>query len=153
MTNKPANTTTSLDAVGTDGCKASVETYKRGSEPIVEINLNDDPGHCPYCNAEFEMVRPGKSQPTCTCQDPVDKPASETPRLEAFRDTCGDYEKPHKYISRLHDFARRLERELTQSQTELAKVKAENVELRKERDDFYLNPKIELSPKGYTEAK
>lgn len=33
----------------------------------------------------------------------------ETPRLEAFKDTCGDYEKPHQYINRLHAFAGGLE--------------------------------------------
>lgn len=27
----------------------------------------EDPGYCTDCKAPFEMVRPGKSQPTCTC--------------------------------------------------------------------------------------
>jgi hypothetical protein len=27
------------------------------------------PGECPECGQGFELVRPGKSQPTCDCQD------------------------------------------------------------------------------------
>lgn len=26
---------------------------------------------CPYCNTEWQTVRPGKSQPNCDCQDEV----------------------------------------------------------------------------------
>ena len=37
---------------------------------------------------------------------------SETPRTEAFIDSCGDYEKWVNYRDRLHEFARNLEREL-----------------------------------------
>ena len=29
----------------------------------------EDPGSCPYCNEPWELVRPGKSQPVCECQD------------------------------------------------------------------------------------
>ena len=28
-----------------------------------------DAGGCPQCGADWEIVRPGKSQPTCDCQD------------------------------------------------------------------------------------
>jgi len=30
----------------------------------------DDPGVCTECQAPFELVRPGKSQPTCECWNP-----------------------------------------------------------------------------------
>jgi len=30
---------------------------------------NEDPGSCPHCGARFDPVRPGKSQPSCDCQD------------------------------------------------------------------------------------
>lgn len=38
---------------------------------------------------------------------------SDTPRTDKMIDSCGDYEKPHAYIKRLHEFAKGLERELT----------------------------------------
>jgi hypothetical protein len=28
---------------------------------------NEDPGTCVKCGEPFELVRPGKSQPTCDC--------------------------------------------------------------------------------------
>lgn len=31
----------------------------------------EDPGECGSCNQPFELVRPGKSQPTCGCWDAV----------------------------------------------------------------------------------
>lgn len=39
--------------------------------PHVDGTLDPDidPGHCPECSAGWEMVRPGKAQPTCDCQD------------------------------------------------------------------------------------
>lgn len=35
----------------------------------------DDPGECPFCGDPWEIVRPGKSQATCDCQeeDPTDE--------------------------------------------------------------------------------
>jgi hypothetical protein len=31
--------------------------------------FDHDPGSCPECKKKLEWVRPGKSQPTCDCQD------------------------------------------------------------------------------------
>lgn len=31
----------------------------------------EDPGACPYCGESFQIVRPGKSQPNCDCQEEV----------------------------------------------------------------------------------
>ena len=31
--------------------------------------MDEDPGSCPECGKAWELVRPGKSQPTCDCQD------------------------------------------------------------------------------------
>lgn len=33
---------------------------------------DDDPGSCGYCGQPMELVRPGKSQPTCECQNEED---------------------------------------------------------------------------------
>lgn len=30
---------------------------------------DEGPGRCPECDASWKWVRPGKSQPTCDCQD------------------------------------------------------------------------------------
>ena len=30
---------------------------------------DEDPGTCPECGEAWELVRPGKSQPVCDCQD------------------------------------------------------------------------------------
>jgi len=30
---------------------------------------DEDPGRCAICGKPFELVRPGKSQPTCSCYD------------------------------------------------------------------------------------
>lgn len=35
------------------------------------IEGSDDPGTCTRCGVAFELVRPGKSQPTCACWDDV----------------------------------------------------------------------------------
>jgi len=32
----------------------------------------EDPGACPECGEPMEWVRPGKTQPTCRCHDPID---------------------------------------------------------------------------------
>ena len=37
---------------------------------------------------------------------------SDTPRTDAFENTCGDYEKAHNYARRLAEFTRAMEREL-----------------------------------------
>lgn len=31
--------------------------------------VDEDPGTCPYCGESWVLVGPGKSQPTCDCQD------------------------------------------------------------------------------------
>ena len=39
---------------------------------MVELDFDwtkEDPGNCYICGDEWELVRPGKSQPTCDCQD------------------------------------------------------------------------------------
>jgi hypothetical protein len=43
-----------------------------GTEPIerrksAAAQSEEDPGHCVFCSEPFELVRPGKSQPTCNC--------------------------------------------------------------------------------------
>lgn len=38
-------------------------------------------------------------------------PLSAEPQTDAIIDSCGDYEKPHKFIARFEKFARRIERE------------------------------------------
>jgi hypothetical protein len=42
------------------------------SEDTHAILFGEDPGACPYCDTAFEFVRPGKSQPNCDCQEPVE---------------------------------------------------------------------------------
>ena len=37
--------------------------------PLTFDPLDEDPGECPICQKPWELVRPGKSQPTCDCQD------------------------------------------------------------------------------------
>jgi hypothetical protein len=40
------------------------------AQPELDMkSTQEDPGVCPECDAPWELVRPGKSQPTCTCQD------------------------------------------------------------------------------------
>ena len=48
--------------------------------------------------------------------------STETPRTDAFEDTCGDYEKPFAYARRLAAFTRTLERELIGAQAELEAI-------------------------------
>ena len=31
--------------------------------------MDEDSGSCPLCGEKWELVRPGKSQPVCECQD------------------------------------------------------------------------------------
>ncbi len=33
------------------------------------FDYDEDPGTCPDCGRPWEIVRPGKSQPTCDCND------------------------------------------------------------------------------------
>lgn len=44
------------------------------SEPAHEFDwswTDEDPGTCAKCGEPFELVRPGKSQPTCACWSPL----------------------------------------------------------------------------------
>jgi hypothetical protein len=43
----------------------------------------------------------------------------DTPRTNAFEETCGDYEKPHTYARRLAVFARELELEAAEKQARI----------------------------------
>ena len=54
--------------------KRSAESQKRLDGSIsktVEVSdadwMNEDPGICAHCGKPWELVRPGKSQPTCEC--------------------------------------------------------------------------------------
>ncbi len=46
-------------------------SYADGLKNALGGNYEEDPGSCPYCGEEYELVRPGKSQPVCDCQDTV----------------------------------------------------------------------------------
>jgi hypothetical protein len=42
-----------------------------------EVNWDDeDPGECATCGTYYELVRPGKSQPNCRCDDAPTPPSS-----------------------------------------------------------------------------
>lgn len=52
-----------------DGDGVLVPEKRSAAATPAAVNWDDeDPGTCPMCNAPFELVRPGKSQPTCGCQ-------------------------------------------------------------------------------------
>lgn len=42
-----------------------------GGEEFMQgyFSSEEDPGYCPYCGERWQFVRPGKSQPNCSCQD------------------------------------------------------------------------------------
>ena len=48
---------------------------------------------------------------------------TDTPRTNAFEETCGDYEKPYVYTQRLAAFTRGLERELAETKKEISQLK------------------------------
>jgi hypothetical protein len=52
-------------SIGTDLLKHANELMPPAP---IEIDLRDeDPGTCTKCGQRFQLVRPGKSQPTCSC--------------------------------------------------------------------------------------
>lgn len=47
-----------------DGPPEAVAVYVRATDWT-----DEDPGNCIHCGQAYELVRPGKSQPTCTCNE------------------------------------------------------------------------------------
>jgi len=48
--------------------RADAQRWRRANSRPIDDELGD-PGYCPYCGEPWVWVRPGKSQPTCDCQD------------------------------------------------------------------------------------
>lgn len=44
------------------------EPFPLGQEDPAKTWLEEDPGWCLQCQKPYELVRPGKSQPTCDCE-------------------------------------------------------------------------------------
>jgi len=55
---------------------------------------------------------------------------SDTPRMDAAIDLCGDYEKPRQYAMRIERAGKKLERELNIALSQVEQLQAENARLR-----------------------
>ena len=55
---------------------------------------------------------------------------SDTPRMDAAIDLCGDYEKPSQYAMRIERAGKKLERELNIALSQVEQLQAENARLR-----------------------
>lgn len=58
---------------------------------------------------------------------------SDTPRTDAFENTCGDYENAYKYARRLAAFTRAMEKELNVAHKLIGDLRA--AEVRKTLED------------------
>ena len=60
---------------------------------------------------------------------------SDTPRMDAAIDLCGDYEKPRQYAMRIERAGKKLERELNIALSQVEQLQAENARMREAIED------------------
>ena len=66
---------------------------------------------------------------------------SDTPRMDAAIDLCGDYEKPRQYAIRIERAGKKLERELNIALSQVEQLQKQLKAMTEERDCWIANAK------------